>query len=80
MSDLIKLVGGLEKAKKILGKAKEYDAGINIHSMRYFSGDKFCRGDVLLADLRKEIADHDRADNCVDISNHISPSTKIIEK
>ena len=80
MSDLIKLVGGLEKSKKILGKAKEYNTGINIHSMRYFGGDKFCQGDILLADLRKEIADHDRTDTCVDISNHISPSTRIIEK
>jgi len=37
--------------------------------------------DVLidLADLRTAIANHERADTCSDIKNHISPNTKVIE-
>lgn len=31
-------------------------------------------------EVRKEIADYDRTDNCSDIKNHLSPSTEVIER
>ncbi|MEG1232960.1 MAG: hypothetical protein RSE18_03915 [Acinetobacter sp.] len=36
--------------------APEWATGMNTHSCAYFGGDKFCRGDVLLDDLRTELA------------------------
>lgn len=35
---------------------------------------------ISIADLRTEIANHERTDNCTDIKNHISPNTKVIER
>lgn len=36
-------------------------------------------GFLELADIRTEIANHERTDTCSDIKNHISPNTKVIE-
>jgi len=36
-------------------------------------------GAISLNDLRTAIANHERADTCSDIKNHISPNTKVIE-
>ena len=58
----------LEQMKKIVDGAPEWATGINTHSGAYFGGDKFCRGDVLLADLRTELAKHEPMDlRAVDI-------------
>ena len=82
MSDLIKLVGGIAKARAIVEGApsvsKYYcaSAGMN-HSCDDLINYECC---ITMGDLRTAIADHNRTDNCVDITNHISPSTKIIEK
>ena len=46
----------LEQMKKIVDGAPEWATGINTHSGAYFGGDKFCRGDVLLDELRTELA------------------------
>lgn len=46
----------LDQIKKIVDGAPEWATGINTHSSAYFAGDKFCRGDVLLDDLRTELA------------------------
>lgn len=35
---------------------------------------------IRISDLRTEIANHERTDNCADIKNHISPNTKVIER
>ncbi|MCO8100924.1 hypothetical protein [Acinetobacter indicus] len=35
---------------------------------------------ISLKDLRAALADHDRTDHCSDIKNHISPTTKVIER
>ena len=39
-----------------------------------------CPHCILISDLRTAIADHDRTDNCIDIRNHISNNTKVIER
>ncbi|ENR4570906.1 hypothetical protein ACEVN9_002750 [Acinetobacter baumannii] len=44
---------GLEKAREVVEGAPDWATGINCHSMVYFGGDKFCRGDVLLEDLKR---------------------------
>ena len=57
-----------EIMKKIVDGAPEWATGINTHSSAYFAGDKFCRGDVLLSDLRTELAKHEPMDlRAVDI-------------
>lgn len=43
---------GVEKAREVVKGAPDWATGINCHSMVYFGGDKFCRGDVLLEDLK----------------------------
>ena len=35
---------------------------------------------IALSDLRAALADHDRTDCVTDIKNHISPTTKVIER
>ncbi len=44
---------GVEKAREVVEGAPDWATGINCHSMVYFGGDKFCRGDVLLEDLKR---------------------------
>lgn len=80
MSDLIKQVGGLDKAKKILENAPDWAVSVNLHNGMYYELREYRRGDTFLSELRTAIADHDRTDSCVDIGNHLSPSTKIINK
>lgn len=51
-----------EQMQKIVDDAPEWAAGINTHSGCYFGGGKFCLGDVLLSELRTELAKHDTLD------------------
>lgn len=44
---------GLKKAREVVDGAPDWAMGINCHSAIYFGGDKFCRGDVLLEDLKR---------------------------
>lgn len=68
MNDLINKVGGLQKAKDILSKAPDdcdaYETETHV---------------IELDDLRQAIADYN-TDHCSDIGNHLSPSTKVIDK
>lgn len=68
MTDLIKQVGGIEKAKEILSKAPidcdAYETETHV---------------IELGDLRQAIADYN-TDHCSDIINHVSPSTQVYEK
>ena len=52
----------LEQMKKIVDGAPEWATGINTHSGAYFGRDKFCRGDILLKDIRNEISKYDTLD------------------
>lgn len=70
---------GLEKCKQIVDVAPEWAESFNVYLAAYGSGGIPCKGDILLADLRTALADHDRIDTCSDIRNHISPNTKVIE-
>lgn len=38
------------------------------------------RGLICIINLRTEIANHERTDNCTHITNHISPRTTVIDK
>ena len=80
MSDLIKQVGGLDKAKKILENAPDWAVSVNLHNGMYYELSEYKKGDTFLSALRQAIADHDRTDTCVDIKNHLSPSTEVIER
>lgn len=80
MSDLIKLVGGLDKAKKILENAPDWAVSVNLHNGMYYELSEYKKGDTFLSALRQAIADHDRTDTCSDIKNHLSPSTEVIER
>ena len=67
----------LEQMKKIVDGAPEWATGINTHSGAYFGGDKFCSGDILLADLRTELAKREPMDlRAVDIPH----GTIVLEK
>ncbi len=70
---------GLEKCKQIVDGAPEWAESFNVYLAAYGSGGIPCKGDVLIKDLRTDLADHDRIDTCTDIKNHISPNTKVIE-
>lgn len=71
---------GLEKCKQIVDVAPEWAESFNVYLAAYGSGGIPCKGDILLADLRTALADHDRTDTCSDIRNHVSPNTKVIER
>lgn len=71
---------GLEKCKQIVDGAPEWAESFNVYLVAYGSVGIPCKGDVLIADIRTEIANHERTDKCSDIKNHISPNTKVIER
>ena len=71
---------GLEKCKQIIEVAPEWAESFNVYLVAYGSVGIPCKGDVLIADIRTAIADHERTDTCSDIRNHISPLTGVIER
>lgn len=101
MTDLIKQVGGVEKAIDILAKspvnAESYQKGyyfrespqfmfhngfhdqwnLTDNDGLYFKATGF--HPIPISDLRQAIAEYN-TDHCGDIENHISPSTKVIDK
>ena len=44
---------GVEKARKVVEGAPEWATGINLNSLKYFGGDCFCRGDLLISNLKR---------------------------
>lgn len=46
----------LELMKKIVDGAPEWEESFNIYLAAYGSGGVLCKGDILLADLRTELA------------------------
>lgn len=70
----------IEQMREIVDGAPEWAESFNVYLAAYGSEGIPCKGDVLITDLRKAIADHDRIDTCTDIKNHISPNTKVIER
>ena len=70
----------IEQMREIVDVAPEWAESFNVYLAAYGSGGIPCKGDILLADLRTALADHDRTDTCSDIANHISPNTKVIER
>ena len=79
MTDLIKQVGGIEKAKKIIAEMPRYAVIYSTVFDQYFDGLTGEYEDIILDDLRQAIADYN-TDHCVNIENHLSPSTRIINK
>ena len=71
---------GLEKCKQIASGAPEWAESFNVYLVAYGSVGIPCKGDVLIADLRTAIVNHERTDTCSDIANHISPRTTVIDK
>ena len=72
---------GLEKCKQIVDGAPAI-ANFYIPSKAGYTrmGSVLIDGAISLNDLRAALADHDRIDTCSDITNHISPNTKVIEQ
>ena len=72
---------GLEKCKAIVGGAPAI-ANFYIPSKAGYTrmGSVLLDGAISLNDLRAAIADHNRTDYVSDISYHISPMTKVIER
>ena len=71
---------GLEKCQSIVDGAPEWAESFNVYLVAYGSVGIPCKGDVLIADIRTAIANHERTDTCTDIANHISPRTTVIER
>lgn len=69
----------IEQMRKIVDGAPEWAESFNVYLAAYGSGGIPCKGDILLADLRAAIADHDRTDHVTDIRNHLAPTTRVIE-
>lgn len=71
---LVHRYGGIDKCREIVENAPE---GADSYSW-LLGGSGVRDKTVYLDDLRAVIADHDRTDKCVDIRNHISPNTVVI--
>ena len=69
----------IEQMREIVAGAPEWAESFNVYLTAYGSGGIPCKGDVLIADLRAALADHDRTDHVSDIRNHIAPTTRVIE-
>ena len=80
MSDLIERVGGINKANVIVNNAPDWAYFWCVIRGIYIGRLSFERGDIDLFRLRQSIADHDRTDHVTSISNHLSPSTKVIDR
>ena len=67
----------LELMKRIVDGAPEWADSFNVYIAAYSSGRVLCKGDVLLADLRTELAKHEPMDlRAVDIPH----DTIVLEK
>ena len=67
----------LELMKRIVDGAPEWADSFNVYIAAYGSGRVLCKGDVLLADLRTELAKHEPMDlRAVDIPH----GTIVLEK
>lgn len=78
MTDLIKQVGGIEKAREALSLCCWMDGSFCTRLwLGCIKNDHDCCVDV--DDLRQAIADYN-TDHCSDIINHVSPSTQVYEK
>jgi len=67
----------LEQMKKIVDGAPEWADNFNVYIAAYGSGRVLCKGDVLLADLRTELAKREPMDlRAVDIPH----GTIVLEK
>ena len=76
---------GLEKCKEIVERHR--NLGTHFTEFKYYSvtKDDFFLSQLFIDcicvdDLCTAIADHDRADHCSDIRNHIAPTTVVIER
>ncbi|WP_180076889.1 hypothetical protein [Acinetobacter sp. YH12251] len=69
----------IEQMREIVAGAPDGAESFNVYLAAYGSEGIPCKGDVLITDLRKAIADHDRTNYVSDIRNHIAPTTRVIE-
>ena len=68
---------GFEQMKKIVDRAPEWADNFNVYIAAYGSGRVLCKGDVLLDDLRTELAKREPMDlRAVDIPH----GTIVLEK
>ena len=44
---------GIERAREVVEGAPDWATGINLNSLKYFGGDCFCGGDLLVSDLKR---------------------------
>lgn len=44
---------GVEKAREVVEGAPDWATGINLNSLKYFGGDCFCGGDLLVSGLKR---------------------------
>lgn len=80
MTDLIKQVGGLREAKRIVLGGAPWDYFWSVKRGCYVGKLSFDKDDIDLNKLNQAIAEYYRTDNCSDIKNHLSPSTEVIER
>lgn len=86
---LIKKVGGIERARRIVkwqsesSWADHYCISENTigSAGRKFSEELCLKNNdfVLIDDLRTAIAKHDTTDHVTDIRNHVSPNTRVVD-
>ena len=78
MTDLIKQVGGIEKAMDIVNGAPDWAIWWCAEKKNYLDFIP-CSKCLVFKDLRQAIADYN-TDHSSDIINHVSPSTQVYEK
>ena len=44
---------GVEKAREVVEGVPDWATGINLNSLKYFGGDCFCGGDLLVSGLKR---------------------------
>lgn len=54
---------GVDKAREVVEGAPDWATGINLNSLKYFGGDCFCGGDLLVSGLKRLVESVDLV-NC----------------
>ena len=76
---------GVDKAREVVEGAPDWATGINLNSLKYFGGDCFCGGDLLVSDLKRLVEsvylvkEHHTLDRAIEYANsqYTAPEIKV---
>ena len=76
---------GVDKAREVVEGAPDWATGINLNSLKYFGGDCFCGGDLLVSGLKRLVEsvylvkEHHTLDRAIEYANsqYTAPEIKV---